>query len=74
MLTKNQIKLIKSLFYKKNRQRHGLFVVEGEKIVDEVINSDWEIDSIYATDDWAGQNAISISSSELSKISFKITK
>ena len=70
MLTKNQIKLIKSLFYKKNRQRHGLFVVEGEKIVDEVINSDWEIDCIYATHDWAGQNAISISSSELSKISF----
>ncbi len=38
MLTKNKIKLINSLDRKKNRKQHGLFIVEGEKIVIELIN------------------------------------
>ncbi len=38
MLTKNKIKLIKSLDRKKNRKTHGIFIVEGEKLVDELIN------------------------------------
>lgn len=38
MLTKNKIKLINSLDRKKNRKEHGLFIVEGEKLVDELIN------------------------------------
>lgn len=37
MLTKNKIKLINSLDRKKNRKEHGLFIVEGEKMVDELI-------------------------------------
>ena len=49
MLTKNQIKLIRSLSLKKNRQKHGLFIVEGEKLVNEVLSSDWEVEGIYAT-------------------------
>ena len=38
MLTKNKIKLINSLDRKKNRKEHGLFIVEGEKMVNELIN------------------------------------
>ena len=45
MITKNQIKLIKSLRLKKNRKQSGFFVEEGEKIVEELIASD--LDSIY---------------------------
>lgn len=38
MLTKNKVKLINSLAHKKYRKEHMLFVVEGEKMVDELIN------------------------------------
>ena len=40
MITKNQIKLVKSLRLKKNRIQSGFFIAEGEKIVDELIESD----------------------------------
>jgi len=69
MLTKNQIKLIRSLSLKKNRQKHGLFIVEGEKLVDEVLNSNWEIECIYATKEWVGTDAVIISNNDLSRIS-----
>ena len=69
MLTKNQIKFIRSLSLKKNRQKHGLFIVEGEKLVNEVLNSDWEIKCIYATNDWLGENALIISNKDLVRIS-----
>lgn len=49
MFTKNQAKLIKSLQEKKNRVETGLFIVEGEKSVVEVLNSDFEIDFILTT-------------------------
>lgn len=49
MLTKNQIKLIKSLSEKKNRVELGLFLVEGEKSVLELLNSDFKIDLILTT-------------------------
>ncbi len=49
MFTKNQSKLIKSLQEKKNRVETGLFIVEGEKSVSEVLNSDFEIDFILTT-------------------------
>ena len=39
MITKNQIKLIRSLGLKKNRIKHNLFIAEGEKIVDELLDS-----------------------------------
>jgi len=49
MLTKNQQKLIKSLAEKKNRVETGLFLVEGEKSVFELLNSDFEIEYILTT-------------------------
>ena len=69
MLTKNQIKLIRSLSLKKYRQKHGLFIVEGEKLVNEVLSSDWEVEGIYATKEWLGENATIISNNDLSRIS-----
>ncbi|GAB4507315.1 MAG: RNA methyltransferase [Allomuricauda sp.] len=39
MVTKNQIKLVVSLKQKKYRSQHGLFVVEGEKVVRELIEA-----------------------------------
>ena len=69
MLTKNQIKFIRSLSLKKNRQKHGLFIVEGEKLVNEVLSSDWEVEGIYATKEWLGENATIISNNDLTRIS-----
>jgi RNA methyltransferase, TrmH family len=56
MLTKNQIKLISSLKVKKFREEHGLFVVEGAKIVPELLKSSYAIHSIYAKQTWLEEN------------------
>ena len=49
MVTKHQIKLIKSLAQKKFRTQHGLFTVEGVKGITEFLNSDIKLQHIYAT-------------------------
>ncbi len=56
MLSKNKIKLIKSLEIKKNRDNAGLFVAEGDKMVLEMISSNLRVNYIAATEDWFGQN------------------
>ncbi|TVR37811.1 MAG: RNA methyltransferase [Bacteroidia bacterium] len=53
MITANQIKHIRSLQQKKFRDRYHQFVAEGEKIIQEMIISDFaDIVSIYGTIDW----------------------
>ena len=75
MISKNQIKFIKSLYLKKNRIKAQLFVVEGEKIVNELLNSKFKIEHIYATKQfsWINSNqklAVTlVSNEELSRIS-----
>ncbi|QYA24159.1 RNA methyltransferase [Gramella sp. MT6] len=49
MLSKSQIKLIKSLSQKKYRNSHGLFIVEGIKGIREFLNSEFELVSIYSS-------------------------
>src|SRR5690606_4186336 len=51
MLSKAQISLVTSLRHKKFRQQHKLFVVEGNKSVQEFIASGYQIPTIYATDE-----------------------
>ncbi len=46
MLTKNNIKFIKSLQLKKFRQKERLFIVEGEKNTVELLTSDFQIQSL----------------------------
>ena len=71
MITKNQIKFIKSLSLKKNRIKEKLFIAEGEKIVSELLRSDFEIKNIYATKEWKvnTDNITQISNAELQRIS-----
>jgi RNA methyltransferase, TrmH family len=52
MLSKNQIKYIKSLQQKKFRIENQAFVVEGAKSVLEVLHSDFELEFLYATEDF----------------------
>ena len=55
MLSKNKIKLIQSLSRKKNREETGLFLVEGNKLVEEAIRSDFEIQFIACTNTFLKQ-------------------
>ncbi len=49
-MTKAEQKLIKSLTEKKYRNELGLFLVEGEKNIVELLNSNFSIDSLYVTE------------------------
>ncbi len=46
-LSANQIKFIRSLGQKKFRTENGLFIAEGEKIVNEALASDFEVQAVY---------------------------
>jgi len=72
MLTKNQIKLIHSLKQKKTRILHQMFVVEGVKVVQEFLNSNYELVEVFSTDTSYSKfttNFTEVSSKELSTIS-----
>ena len=49
MLSKNKIKLIQSLNRKKDRDELGLFLVEGNKMVEEALRSDYKIETLVCT-------------------------
>lgn len=49
MITKAQVKHIRSLEQKKNRIENGQIVVEGEKMCNELIEAGWSIEAIYTT-------------------------
>lgn len=74
MLSKNNIKLIKSLEHKKYRNQHQLFVVEGVKNVQEFLNSRFELSHLFTTDTTFlikdAQKISYITEDELKKISF----
>lgn len=57
-ISNNEIKRVKSLQQKKFRDEYGLFVVEGEKMVEEAETSGLTIESKYLRDD-IGQEAMS---------------
>lgn len=70
-LSKNHIKLITSLSQKKYRQKHKLFVVEGVKVVQEFLNSSYELDILFSSDtNFSSTNKfIEVTDQELKKIS-----
>ncbi len=72
MLSKNQIKLISSLKQKKFRQQHGLFVVEGKKAINELLQSALKPYALYTTEALKSnaKTELLISEKELSRISF----
>lgn len=52
MLTKAALQRLRSLREKKHREELGLFVVEGEKVVNELVGAGTQFAEIYATDGW----------------------
>jgi RNA methyltransferase, TrmH family len=73
MVSKNQIKLITSLQQKKYRNEHKLFLAEGIKVIQELLQSNFELVHLYETESlFANVNSKSkteISFLELKKIS-----
>ncbi len=49
-LSKNQIKMIQSLQRKKGRAQTGLFLAEGIKVVQELLNSSFDLQALYVTE------------------------
>lgn len=74
MLTAHTIKTIQSLDKKKYRQKYNLFLVEGNKIIKELPNSDYKIENLYSTDPenitFKTVNIEKILPTDLKKISF----
>ncbi len=56
MISKNKIKLIKSLAQKKYRIKENLFLVEGNKMVNELLASDFDIKTIICTKQFSDSN------------------
>lgn len=56
MLSKNQVKNITSLHGKKERDAENLFIVEGEKMAKELLASDFEMEMLFAVEEWIDEN------------------
>lgn len=76
MISKNKIKYIRSLELKKNRSKEGVFVAEGHKVVNDLLDLQPAL-LIVATSDWLAQKnintsteVIEVTGEELRKVSF----
>ena len=49
MVSKNQIKLINSLQQKKYRKLHNLFIAEGKKVIQELIDANFSLEYLFVT-------------------------
>ena len=58
MITKNTIKSVAALRQQKYRKEQQLFVVEGRKMVNELIESNFEIVNLFATEKYCAENEI----------------
>lgn len=57
MLVKSKVKYIQSLSHKKQRDDHGVFIAEGPKIINELLNQqDFEPVELYALKKWGDEN------------------
>ena len=75
MISKNEIKLIKSLNLQKFRNKNNLFKVEGWRTIKEFLKSDYKLINLFLTDDFINTGVIlnvpfrKIKQVELNKIS-----
>ena len=69
MLTKAQFQRLKDLREKKHREAQGLFVVEGEKVVAELIAAGLPFEEIYATAEWTGRKTETVTAEEMARAS-----
>jgi len=74
MASKSTISFLRSLQQKKFRNEEGLFIVEGPKMVSEVLKSDFKVKQLYATSNWTPDQHTSlpleiVSEAEMERVS-----
>ena len=73
MISKNELKYIQSLYHKKVRNEEGVFIAEGVKLVNELLQNNFPVRKVYATGNWqspvAFANVQEIELQELEKMS-----
>lgn len=57
-MTKNDIKELQALRQTKGRKERGIFAVEGNKLVEELTDSRFRINNIFATEQWVEKNPV----------------
>ena len=70
MITKNELKKIKGLKIKKNRQLYSLFVAEGKKNVFELVNSNFKVYKIFSIEKTQRLDSILINQNLMKRLSF----
>jgi len=74
MISKNQLKLIHALDLKKQRKKHCLFLVQGEKNVDELFNSSFTIKQLFATAAYINKNSALLNEKGLVSLTVEATQ
>ena len=72
MLSKQQIKFVKSLQLNKYRLKYDCFVAEGNHVVNDFIKFNFKIKWVFSTEEWGGQHMVAtniVKRNELSKMS-----
>lgn len=79
MVSRNQLKFLRSLHQKKYRKRYSEFIVEGDKAVNELLSDKAPLSTIYAKAEWLEQNGglvnklsvpiVTVTEEEMKKIS-----
>jgi TrmH family RNA methyltransferase len=72
MVSKNELKFIKSLKVKKYRSREGRFLVEGAKNVLELLKSDYKVDIILSTKEFSDDNKENFGANRWEEVSIKV--
>jgi RNA methyltransferase, TrmH family len=69
MINNSELKYIQSFAHKKHWAAESTFIVEGPKMVQELMNSNWAIKKIYATADWIqAQGVLPVQVDEIDQI------
>ena len=74
MVSKSKVKFIRSLIVKKHRHQAGCFIVEGEKMVEDLLHRDWEILEIYAQPEWIEKFIPSLPSIRIYEVNLETLK
>jgi len=69
VITRAELQLLRSLRDKRHREELGLFAVEGEKIVSELLAAGHLFEKIYATSSWKGERTHEIGEEEMARAS-----
>src|SRR5260221_2406412 len=56
-ITRSELKYFQKLLQKKYRQTEKKFIVEGTRLVEEVLNSDWNVETFFFNQDFLEKNS-----------------